>query len=144
MSNSSSPAQMEVPPKPSKGPSTLAIGLVAGIISGILSGIMCTVVCLLLLFVVIPASRAVSSHGTVTEEGSVDVAVVGETRKGEAQVFYKRPFATPPHLTLEETYDSTITEQKSDSFKISRDATGRGSWQTNWTVKWKAEGTPAD
>ena len=145
MSTSSIPAQVEsAPPKPPKGPSALTIGLIAGIISGIFSGVMCTVICLLFLFVVIPASRTVSSLSTVTEEGSVTVTIAGETRKGETQVFYKRPFASPPHLGLEEGYDCVISEQKADSFKVSRDVSGRGSWTSATTVKWKAEGTPAN
>ena len=80
--------------------------------------------------------------GTVTEEGSVEVAIVGS--KGESQVFYKHPFASPPHLTiLEGSTDCVVAEQKPESFKVTRDVTGRSSYSTVTIVKWKAEGTPA-
>ena len=131
---------------PAKSPSTvsfLGVGLVSGLVSGIISGIICAVICLLAIFVVLPVGRGISGGGTITEEGSVDVNLVGNTRKGEAQVFYKQPFASPPQLTILEGAQCVITEQKPDSFKVSRDATGYNSYSNTESVKWKAEGTPA-
>lgn len=130
------------PPKPVAGPNLLMVGCLSGIVSGIVSGAICALICLLAIFVVLPAGQTISSMGTATEEGNVDVAVVGS--KGEVQVFYKHPFASPPHLTiLEGSADCVLSEQKPESFKVTRDITGRLSWTTVVTVKWKAEGKPA-
>ncbi|MFN0021244.1 MAG: hypothetical protein ACKVP0_23595 [Pirellulaceae bacterium] len=130
------------PPKSPAGPNTLAVGCLSGIVSGIVSGVICALICLLAIFVVLPASRSISSMGTVTEEGTVDVAIVGS--KGESQVFYKHPFASPPQLTiLEGSADTVVTDQKPESFKVTRDVTDRISYTTVITVKWKAEGKPA-
>ncbi len=141
--DASNPVEVRHSTKSPSAPSILGVGLVSGVVSGIISGMVCAVICLLAIFVVLPVGRGISAGVPITEEGTVDVNLVGNTRKGEAQVFYKQPFASPPHLTILEGAQCVITEQKPDSFKVSRDATGYNSYSNTESVKWKAEGTPA-
>ena len=142
------PAEGRPSPKAPGAVSFLAIGLLSGIISGIVSGMVCAVICLLAIFVVLPSGKSMSTpdgSDTITEQGEVDVLIVGGTTKGEAEVFYRDPFATTPRLTIlpGSDTDCVIKEQKADSFKLARDVTGRGSYVSISNVKWKAEGTPA-
>ncbi len=85
------------------------------------------------------------SGGTAAEEGVAEVPVMGESKKGEMQVFYRAPFASPPKLTFPEGLpdDCFVVEQKADSFKLGRDVSTRGLYQTVARVKWRAEGLPA-
>jgi hypothetical protein len=67
-----------------------------------------------------------------------------EVRWGEElEVFYKTPFAAPPHLTFPEGLESNchVADQKAASFKLRRDVGGQAGKQFP-TVKWKAEGQP--
>ncbi len=88
---------------------------------------------------VILAPAPTESAKTVILEG------IAEVRWGEElEVFYKSPFASPPHLTFPGGLDSTchVADQKATSFKIRRDNAGQAGNQFP-KVKWKAEGQSA-
>jgi hypothetical protein len=55
-------------------------------------------------------------------------------------IYYKRPFVSPPHLTLTEGRDNAgIEDQKADSFKLLIHPNGNNGV---FRVRWKAEGLP--
>jgi hypothetical protein len=78
------------------------------------------------------------SAKTVVLEGTAEVRW-GE----EVEVFYKRPFASPPYLTFSGGLDGTchVVDQKAMSFKLKRDNAGQAGGQFP-KVMWKAEGPP--
>jgi hypothetical protein len=64
----------------------------------------------------------------------------------EVEVFYKAPFAAPPHLTFPDGLENTrceVTDQKAGSFKLRRSPVGPFGEPNIAKVKWKAEGQPA-
>jgi hypothetical protein len=57
------------------------------------------------------------------------------------EVFYKTPYAAPPHLTFPDGLEGNchVADQKAASFKLRRDAGGQAGKEFP-RVKWKAEG----
>src|SRR5262245_24369874 len=77
------------------------------------------------------------SANTVILEGAAEVRF-GQ----ELEVFYKTPFAQPPHLTFPEGLGNChVVDQKAGSFKRRRDPAGDAG-KSYPGVKWKAEGQP--
>ncbi len=73
---------------------------------------------------------------TVALEGEAEVS-----NPGTRVVYYKAPFASPPYLTFPDGLGGyRITEEKAESFKLERFASGAGISET---IRWKAEGRPA-
>jgi hypothetical protein len=63
------------------------------------------------------------------------------------EVFFKAPFAAPPHLTFPDGLINVrceLTDQKATSFKLERGASRAGvpGEPAIAKVKWKAEGQP--
>jgi hypothetical protein len=85
--------------------------------------------------------------GSLVQKGTVTV-VDG----GEARVFYKKPFESPPHLVIlgfsqswfkQKPFrltDFEIVHQEAGSFKIQSNHGEAGSWAV---LEWRADGTPA-
>lgn len=118
--------------------------IVVGIMAGGFGGLISAVVCLAAVFVLLGGSDGkglAPKSETAVEQGTADVTIMNETRKGETAVFYRRPFASPPQLTISGG-SAFIMEQKADSFKVGRDVTGHTSFSTTESVTWKAEGIP--
>jgi hypothetical protein len=91
------------------------------------------------------AKTVISAPAPTESEKSVILEGTAELRWGEElEVFYKRPFGSPPHLTFPGGLDGTchIADQKATSFKIRRDNAGQAGNQFP-NVKWKAEGQSA-
>jgi len=78
---------------------------------------------------------------TVVLEGVAKVPLAGE-KPSELDVFYKTPFASPPHLTFPDGLSESciVADQKPASFKLRRTATAGTVYAE---VKWRAEGQPA-
>jgi hypothetical protein len=88
-----------------------------------------------------PTNAAAGQPPTVPLEG------VEEMPRGrKIEVFYKIPFAAPPHLTFPEglrQYSCEVEEQKAGSFVLKRSGASPPSEPFIAIVKWKAEGQPA-
>lgn len=87
------------------------------------------------------SSPAPSAANTMIWDGVVEVGW-GK----EPEVFYKAPFAAPPHLTFPDGLDGTrceVVDQKAGSFKLRRATTGFAGEPSIAKVKWKAEGQAA-
>lgn len=128
--------------QPKARPSTsgcVATAAIAAIVAAVVSLFVSLVVTLIL--VNIGRSGAGSWNSSVIEEGSATIPLKGST--GELEVFYKRPFASPPSLTFPSGLQGCfVVAQKPESFKLGRDVTGHSSWVHEITVSWKAEGIP--
>jgi hypothetical protein len=75
---------------------------------------------------------------TISDGGEASVPP-NDLNKGEIEVYYRIPFASPPKVTIVEgANDSwTITEQKADHF------TAKNTSAFGRKMTWKAEGLPA-
>jgi hypothetical protein len=86
-------------------------------------------------------ASASQNSGVITLEGEETIDATGTnliTR--EKLIYYKRPFDSPPYLTITQGRDSAgIQDQKADSFKLLIYPNGIDGLHT---VKWKAEGLP--
>jgi hypothetical protein len=82
---------------------------------------------------------------TVVLEGLAEVhRAKSREEPAELEVFYKAPFAAPPHLTFPEGLDHDgcqVADQKAGGFKLRRTEYNGGLVIAK--VKWKAEGQPA-
>jgi hypothetical protein len=79
---------------------------------------------------------------TVVLEGVAEVHLARSSEDpAELEVFYKAPFAGPPHLTFPEGLDNgcQVADQKVGGFKLRRI---EKNGLTFVKVKWKAEGQP--
>jgi hypothetical protein len=78
-------------------------------------------------------------HGTVIDQGAIQQGQQTIPANTTEEVYYRRPFRTPPHLTIMggSGYIS-ILEQKEDHFKVKNSFGGQMSFE------WKAEGRPAN
>jgi hypothetical protein len=88
-----------------------------------------------------PTPSAPGKPSTVILEGVEDMPL---GRK--AEVFYKAPFAAPPHLTFPDGlqgYSCEVEEQKAESFVLRRAGVIAYGDPSVAKVKWKAEGQPA-
>ncbi len=84
-----------------------------------------------------------AGNSTVVLEDVVEVPLAkSRSEPQEMEVFYKTPFAAPPHLTFPENLEGgvQVAEQKAGSFKLRRTATDGLIYVK---VKWRAEGRPA-
>jgi hypothetical protein len=89
-------------------------------------------------------NRDSRAEATVVLEGEAEVPLARSTEQpSELEVFYKSPFAAPPHLTFPEGLANgcQVADQKAVSFKLRRIQSGGGLVYAK--VKWKAEGQPA-
>jgi hypothetical protein len=80
---------------------------------------------------------------TVVLEGEAEVHLARSREEpAELEVFYKAPFAAPPHLTFPEGLDNgcQVADQKAGGFKLRRIQRDGLIFAK---VKWKAEGQPA-
>jgi len=83
----------------------------------------------------------VSPSRTVVLEGVAKVPLARYGKPSELDVFYKTPFASPPHLTFPDGLSEScvVADQKPASFKLQRTATAGTVYAE---VKWRAEGQP--
>ena len=92
-----------------------------------------------------PATKGDSrAEAAVVLEGDAEVPLARSAEQpSELEVFYKSPFAAPPHLTFPDGLANgcEVAEQKAGSFKLRRIQSGAGLVYAK--VKWKAEGKPA-
>jgi hypothetical protein len=89
-------------------------------------------------------NRDSRAEAAVVLEGEAEVPLApSPERPSELEVYYKSPFAAPPHLTFPEglAYGCQVADQKAGSFKLRRIQSGGGLVYAK--VKWKAEGQPA-
>ena len=116
--------------------------LVTAAIAALVAAVVSVVVSVTVTLVVAQFARGTAAWGVpLIEEGSATVPLKGST--GELEVFYKRPFASPPSLTFPSGLQGCyVVAQKSGSFTLGRDVTGHTSWVSEITVSWKAEGLP--
>ena len=87
-------------------------------------------------------NNPLQTHTTVVLEGVAEVHLAKSSEEpAELEVFYKAPFAAPPHLTFPEGLQDgcQVADQKAGGFKLRR--TERGGLAFS-KVKWKAEGQP--
>ena len=120
------------------------MGAVSAFVAAVVS---LAVVSLAFVFFVGPRSVGPAGQpaGLAIEEDEADVPFKGDSRKGEVEVFYRKPFASPPKLTFPGGLSDQcfLVEQKADSFKLGRDVSGTGLYSSVAKVKWRAEGVPA-
>jgi hypothetical protein len=94
-----------------------------------------------------PANSAPGSPGVPSSPNTVIWEDIVEMRiGGEHEVFYKAPFASPPHLIFPDglaTMQCEVTDQKAGSFKLRRAGVVPYGAPDPAKVKWKAEGQPA-
>jgi len=84
-------------------------------------------------------NSGVASTQTVTLEGLERFDMSGPDAPRERVVYYKTPFASPPHVTIGEPH-FTATDQKAESFKSQLNPGISGAI---YSAHWKAEGAPA-
>lgn len=122
--------------------------VVTALIAGIVAAGVSLIVSLAVVLIIVPTVRGAANvledeNGFVIEEGLVDVPLRGESRKGEMQVYYRRPFLSPPKLSFPNGMATCyVVEQTPESFTIGRDVSHLTSWMTIDQVSWKAEGIP--
>lgn len=79
----------------------------------------------------------------LVEEGEVEVPLVGATKKGEVEVYYRTSFAAQPQLTFPDglSHGCFVGEQKPGSFKLKREETVENP-SPSVSVRWRADGVP--
>ena len=95
------------------------------------------------------ATLALAIRGTkeaaknLVEEGEVEVPLVGATKKGEVEVYYRTSFAAQPQLTFPVglRHGCFVAEQKPGSFKLKREETVENP-SPSVSIRWRAEGVP--
>jgi hypothetical protein len=132
---------------PPKASSTSGLGcIVTALVAGIVSAGVSLAVSLVVVLLVIPLIRGsggMLKEEFAIEEGLADVPLRGDTRKGETQVFYRKPFQSPPKLSFPQgLWTCHVTEQSAESFTLARDVSHLTSWQNIEQIAWKAEGVP--
>ena len=72
------------------------------LIAAVVSAGVSLFVSLAVVLVILPvAGGSVAMPGQLAvEEDTADVPLIGDTRKGEVTVYYRRPFSSPPKLTF--------------------------------------------
>lgn len=107
----------------------------------LLSAVIACIVGAATAFITVQLTKTTGAKSSA-DSGSWGVLVLeGEEDLGsdiERVVYYKTPFASPPHLTTTGTEQYKITEQKAESFKLQRPMT----FTPGTKLKWKAEGQP--
>jgi hypothetical protein len=110
------------------------------------AGVVAAFVSLAVVFLIGPRlGHPVAPAATMVEDDVAEVALRGDSRKGETKVFYRNPFASPPKLTFPGGLADGVfvLEQTAEGFKLGRDVTGYSGYLTVAKVTWRAEGVRA-
>ena len=110
------------------------------------AGLVAAAVSLAVVFLLGPKlGNPIAPATTVVEDDVAEVALRGDSRKGETKVFYQNPFASPPKLTFPAGLSDGVfvLEQTAEGFKLGRDVTGYRGYLTVAKVTWRAEGVRA-